>query len=53
MDNLHTAEAAPVPEGVGTTNWPETEVNVLPAGGAVRTAPAQLELYCTLVSLSS
>lgn len=35
------AEAAPVPEGVGTTKLPVTEVN-LPEGGCSITAPDQL-----------
>lgn len=46
------AEAEPLPEGVGTVNLAETALKVVPAGGAVKTAPAQLELYDTLVSLS-
>jgi hypothetical protein len=33
-------------------NLPETALNFWPDGGEVMTAPAQLELYCTLVSFS-
>lgn len=45
-------EAAPeVPLGVGTTKEAATEVKVLPAGGAVRTAPDQFEEYSTWVVL--
>lgn len=48
----HTAaaKASPVPipfegiDGVGTVKAPETALNVCPAGGALMTAPAQLEL---------
>jgi hypothetical protein len=42
-------DESPGAEGVGTVNLPETALNFWPDGGEVMTAPAQLELYCTLV----
>lgn len=42
-------DKSPGAEGVGTVNLPETALNFWPDVGEVMTAPAQLELYCTLV----